>query len=158
MPHHDNSFCPCLQLAAGVVPETVSSLAAEERVTKLFVDADDSSATKYRLVDQPGHHRLSRAPFRSLATHMLALKGLVVVIDSTDSRSSYLRDVAECVRAFSAAILYFIGCVSCRLLYDLLTHAPVADATPGIFIACNKQDLPGAAGPDAIRKRLEEEL
>lgn len=46
----------------------------------------------------------------------------------------------------------------CRLLYDVLTHPPIADASPSILIACNKQDVPGAVSPAAISKRLEDEL
>jgi hypothetical protein len=82
---------------SGVVPVTVSSLVTEEKTAKLFVDADDASAQKYRVVDHPGHHRLSRAPFRALASFIPALKCLVIVVDATDSRGAYLRDVAEYV-------------------------------------------------------------
>lgn len=102
------SVSPSAQLVAGVVPVTVSSLVTEEKFTKLFVDADDVSAQKYRIVDHPGHHRLSRAPFRALANFIPALKCLIVVVDATDSRGAHLRDVAECVRStdFASHILH----------------------------------------------------
>lgn len=90
---------------SGVVPATVSSLALEERTTALFVEAGDSSAARYRLVDFPGHHRLCRAPFRALSSYFPALKCIVVVVDATDSRGQYLRDVAECVSCCSVRCL-----------------------------------------------------
>lgn len=43
-------------------------------------------------------------------------------------------------------------------MYDVLTHPPIADAAPSICVACNKQDVAGAAGVAAIQRRLEEEL
>jgi Signal recognition particle receptor beta subunit len=55
----------------------------------------------------------------------------------------------------TSSTLWLFGC---RLMYDLLTHAPIADAAPGILVACNKQDLSGAANESVIRKRLEDEL
>lgn len=89
-----------VQLTSGVAPTTVSSLSLSEKVCKLFADAEDPAASRLRFVDFPGHHRLSRAPFRALDTILGGVKCIIIVLDASDTRGAYLRDVSECVPLF----------------------------------------------------------
>ena len=120
------------QLRYGRVVPSVSSM---ELTSASFVpSAGGGGGRPIHAVDVPGSGRLRARMLEEAASS----SALVCVVDGTQL-------VAQAREAAG-------------MLYEVLTHEPLARRPPPLLIAVNKQDGTGAATPAAARKAIEQEL
>ena len=120
------------RLRFGRVIPTVSSMAS---ASATFVPSGTDGGTRpATIVDVPGSGRL-RVQLLDEASSAAAL---VCVLDATQL-TSQAREAAG-------------------MLYDVLSHDPVARRQLPVLVAVNKADCTGAAAPLAARKALEQEI